>query len=198
MHHLFAKFAKYNVLTFFSLLLFFFLILPKGEMREEAAGVIEAKYLGREKEGSVLASFKILKSAGVHKEDIINQNDFKIILPKGATPQFKENEDYILFISKKGPDFSLSNLASGYHIIHGQKHAQKTLKSLAKLGDPPNGKKDVVEKQKGVQRTPASEETESKHKSNSFSQWFFSWWFLPLLSFILLRALSNVPRRKVS
>ncbi len=101
---------------------------------KESSGVVHAKHLAKDykkdSKGNVVTeySFQVIKSAGIRSSEILNKNDFSIIVPGGkwqdivyhvhGAPSFSIGEEVVLLVKRGGDGFRLTNLALGkYNII---------------------------------------------------------------------------------
>ncbi len=107
--------------------------LTLSQQLDESIGVIHAKFNSStykklpNNQIVTQLSFKILRVSGVKYSEIINKNDFQIIIPGGkwqglvysipGSPTFEMGKEFILLLSRNKQGFTLSNLGLGKYDI---------------------------------------------------------------------------------
>lgn len=131
-----------------------FIPTPIDQQLENVNAVIRAEYQGETSRrlvtGDVVTelTFKLKFQAGLSHREIINPNNFKVLVPGGTfdgivyfvhgAPKFKLGEESILFITKGQFGFQLYNLGLGkYNII--QNKNEFTIRSEVFPGHPELG-----------------------------------------------------------
>jgi len=118
-----------------------FVPIPFEDQVGVSSAVIHAKYitsLSRKlADGEVVTehTFKLLGYAGLEPREVINPNNFKVLVPGGdfmgvthvvhGTPQFKSGEESLLLLKKGGFGFAMYNLGMGKYKILRTSSAQK-------------------------------------------------------------------------
>ena len=107
--------------------------VPLDIQVKNAGGVIRGKLVKtvskKSLNGVVVteSSFQLLEAAGIPSEEIVNRNNFKILYPGGTwqgivykvsgTPNFKKNEEVVLFVNKGRYGYQLVNLGLSKYIV---------------------------------------------------------------------------------
>jgi len=115
-----------------------FMPISLDRQLEESNGVLWGSYQGKSYKklpsGQVVSelAFKVVYSSGIQKEEIINPNSFKVIVPGGiwegmvyqvsGVPSFKLGEESVLLLSKSNFGFRLSNLSLGKYNIQSSEN----------------------------------------------------------------------------
>ena len=100
---------------------------------DQSNGIIQGTYNGlnfrKDSSGNIVSdlSFKVLKSAGIPLNRMINSSDFKVTVPGGkwlevdyqveGTPVFEEGEEVIIFVKLNNSGVELSDLTVGKYRV---------------------------------------------------------------------------------
>ncbi|MEI8346333.1 MAG: hypothetical protein WCG27_02620 [Pseudomonadota bacterium] len=104
--------------------------VPLDKQLQESDGLLQATYvglnykrIGDKNEIYTEAIFRVTKMVGLPKEEVIYKDSFKILYPGGVwegkvsftygSPQFRQDEEYILLVKKGRFGYELSNLSMG-------------------------------------------------------------------------------------
>jgi len=111
-----------------------FIPIPIEKQLEESNGVIRGSYLGKNYKklstGEVVteATFKVDYSSGLKRSDLLNPNNFKVLVPGGVwegivyqvygSPTFSLGEESVLLLTKNAEGFSVTNMSLGKYKIY--------------------------------------------------------------------------------
>ena len=162
--------------------------IPIESQIQESNAVIYAEYIGKSYKKIVNdqivteLSFKLIKSAGLNKRELINQNSFKVIHSGGVwqdyvydvsgTPKFKKKERAILLLKRINKGFWIYNLAMGKYNLVKEEDGKYVKSSIypnhPKLGTIKYSKfNNVVEKKfgQGLEESKINKHVYIKNKS---------------------------------